>query len=146
MLFDFTHAELASGRKGIAALLEMLGGDIAPHPGLERRAATRQRTAVPISLIPVDDQLNPTDEGFRGIVRDISAVGLSYLHHRDVPTRYLIVQFVLPKLGTLKIPIEVVRTENWDPLYITAATFVTSEEPPAAKRARTRASDKRSAR
>jgi hypothetical protein len=85
----------------------------------------RRRTAVPVSLIPVDDHLNPTDDGFRGITRDISACGLSYLHHRDVPTRYLVAQFVLPKLGALKMQIEVVRTENWDPLYVTAATFVT---------------------
>src|SRR5262249_23688748 len=93
MLFEFTPADLANDRKSIAALLEALGGDIAPHRGAERRATPRQRTAVPISLIPVDEHLRPTDEGYRGITRDVSASGLSFLHHRHVPARYLIAQF-----------------------------------------------------
>jgi hypothetical protein len=125
MLFEFAANELAQGAKSIPALVQELCIGGSDYAGPERRRADRHHVVISIALVPVDHELNPMDVGFRGITRDMSASGVSFLHIRHVPTTHLIAQFIASNVGVVKVQLEVVRTDFLDPLYITAAHFVT---------------------
>jgi hypothetical protein len=135
MLFKFAPTELTRGARTIPELVKELFVERTQYDGPERRQAERHRVVVPIALVPVDDELNPVDEGFRGITRDLSATGVSFLHLRDVGAAHLIAQFVASKVGVVKVQLEVVRTEFLDPLYVTAAQFVTPSKRTSRKHA-----------
>jgi len=129
-MFEIVPSQLQRDRETIAKLVsEMTGG--AESPGKADRRSTGQRTvAQALELIPVDEQLRPTASAFRAITRDLSASGVSFLHVHPLSARHFVAQVVLPKHGAVQFHVERVHTQFLDPLYVTAAKFVTEPEKP----------------
>ncbi len=60
---------------------------------VEQRAFPRHPLCVPIEAIPFDGQGQQTAKPFAAVTKDISATGLSFLHHSALADRYLLVRF-----------------------------------------------------
>jgi hypothetical protein len=91
----------------------------------EQRAYPRHPICVAIEAIPFDSQGHQTGKAFTAVTKDISATGLSFLHHAAILDRYLLVRFPQSdRFPTQWIVLEVLRRRPVGPLWEIAGRSV----------------------
>jgi hypothetical protein len=91
----------------------------------EQRANPRYPVCAPIEVLPFDSQGSQTGGPFTAVAKDISAAGLSLLHHSVILDRYLLVRS--PESSRHKsqwIVLEVLRRRQVGPLWEIAGRSV----------------------
>jgi hypothetical protein len=91
----------------------------------EQRAHPRHAICVAIEAIPFDSQGHQAGKAFTAVTKDISASGLSFLHHSAILDRYLLVRFPRSeRCNSQWIVVEVLRRRPVGPLWEIAGRSV----------------------
>src|SRR6266478_270846 len=113
-----TIVEVTQSKEKVFNFVRELLNDVQADFIAERRAHARHPVCMPMEAIPFDDRGQQAGEAFMVVANDISASGLSFLHHSVILDRYLLVRF--PESNRHKsqwIVLEVVRCQQVGPLW-----------------------------
>jgi hypothetical protein len=113
-----TIVEVTQSKEKVFNFVRELLNDVQADFITERRAHPRHSVCMAMEAIPFDVRGQQAGEAFLAVVKDISASGLSFLHHSVILDRYLLVRF--PESGRHKsqwIVLEVVRGQQVGPLW-----------------------------
>ena len=119
---DFDRRNLFPPPPEIVAYVERLAAN---YVGDDRRTTQRRAVTVPVTVIPVNQDLEPTGEAFMAISRDISTDGMSFIHTRNVNDEYLALELVSRDGGDeMQVLMKVLRCETVGRFYEVAGRFV----------------------
>ena len=113
-----TIVEVTQSKEKVFNFVRELLNDVQADFIAERRAHPRYPVCIPMEAIPFDIRGQQAGEAFMAVAKDISASGLSFLHHSVILDRYLLVRF--PQSVPHKsqwIVLEVVRCQQVGPLW-----------------------------
>src|SRR5260370_9462250 len=88
-----TIVEVTQSKEKVFNFVRELLNDVQADFITERRAHPRHSVCMPMEAIPFDVRGQQAGEAFLAVVKDISASGLSFLHHSVILDRYLVVRF-----------------------------------------------------
>ena len=117
--------EVTQSKQKVFRFVRDLLNDIQAEYITEQRAYTRHPICVSIEVIPFDSQGHQAGKAFTAVTKDISASGLSFLHHAVILDRYLLVRFPQSdRFPTQWIVLEVLRRRPVGPLWEIAGRSV----------------------
>lgn len=98
-------------------------------PDSELRSAQRFAASATLRITPLDDCLQPAEESFAVVLRDISEKGLSFIHTRAITNRFVLVEFATRESAAPRLLAHVVRCQPVRLFYLIAARII-SKNPP----------------
>lgn len=93
------------------------------QPGKNNRSAKRYSIAIPVPVVPIDENGTPIDRSFTALSRDISTSGICLQHTRATNAKKLIVVLSIPGTKPASLIVEVVRCRAIGRFYEIAAKF-----------------------
>ena len=91
---------------------------------IERRGMVRFPIAVPVLVMPLDENYQPVGPAFEAVTRDLSAGGMALLHTRAVNAKFLALEIEIPQKGRRTMILEVLRCRPSRRFYEIAGKFV----------------------
>ena len=120
-----TTVEVTQSKEKVFQFVRELLNDVQADYIAEQRANSHYPLCIPIEAIPFDSQGKQAGASFTAVARDISANGLSFLHHSAILDRYLLVRFPQARQHPSQwIVIEVLRRRQVGPLWEIAGRSV----------------------
>lgn len=93
------------------------------QPGKNTRSAKRYSIAIPVPVVPIDENGIPIERSFTALSRDISTSGICLQHTRATNAKQLIIVLSIPGTKPAKLIVEVVRCRAIGRFYEIAAKF-----------------------
>lgn len=81
--------------------------------------------ALEVAVVPVDNDLKQCGEGFLAISKDISAIGMAFVHTRAVTTATVVVELTNRNQMSMQLLAHVVRCQAIHRFYEVGLRFVT---------------------
>jgi hypothetical protein len=94
-----------------------------------RRSEPREPVAVPVNVVPLDDDLRAIDPAFDAVTRDVSCGGLGIFHSEPIGSPY--VQIAVESPETHEVMRLLARVEHCTPcgaFYIVGCRFTDSDQ------------------
>jgi len=124
-IFHFQSSDLIHPPREVEEFALRLVTRLTNYCGVERRAEQRYRLALPLLVMPLDENFESAGEGFPAVSRSISSKGICLFHLRPLETPYMAVQMADPEGRKLEAPVKILRCQKVQQFYEIAGTFVT---------------------
>lgn len=90
----------------------------------ERRRDRRESTALPLTVMPLCDNMLPFGREFEAVAREISTGGMSFSHAAPLNAPYVAVVMTPPDMQEICVVVERRHTSRVGPFFITGGDFV----------------------
>ena len=117
ILGETTHDVIASFMQQV--ILQYQG-----YGAAYRRAEPRETAAIPVNVVPLDSELQPTGELFQAVTRDISYGGVGIFHTQPVDAPYVLIEITAPEAcKTMRLLAQTEHCTRFGGFYVVGCRF-----------------------